>query len=98
MDRLVFSEVTGIFFVLYNPCRFYTFYFFWEGGIGEKMKIFGRTVTFLVALMDFVIILFFLTRNMSYPSVWLTSYCARVFQEANFYEWENFIFIDPQVN
>jgi len=34
---------------------------------------------------------------MSYPSVWLTSYCARVFQEANFYEWENFIFIDPQV-
>ncbi|KAL4122063.1 hypothetical protein QTP88_014463 [Uroleucon formosanum] len=35
--------------------------------------------------------------NMSYPSVWLTSYCARVFQEANFYEWENFIFIDPQV-
>ncbi|VVC38101.1 Hypothetical protein CINCED_3A025405 [Cinara cedri] len=35
--------------------------------------------------------------NMSYSSVWLTSYCARVFQEANFYEWENFIFIDPQV-
>lgn len=34
---------------------------------------------------------------MSYSSVWLTSYCARVFQEANFYEWENFIFIDPQV-
>lgn len=34
---------------------------------------------------------------MSYPSVWLTSYCARVFQEANFYEWENLIFIDPQV-
>lgn len=34
---------------------------------------------------------------MSYPSVWLTSYCARIFQEANFYEWENFIFIDPQV-
>lgn len=36
-------------------------------------------------------------RNQSASSVWLTAYCARVFQEASFYEWENFIYIDPDV-
>lgn len=36
-------------------------------------------------------------RNQSSPSVWLTAYCARVFQEASFYEWENYIYIDPQI-
>ncbi|KAL0278731.1 UNVERIFIED_CONTAM: hypothetical protein PYX00_000464 [Menopon gallinae] len=35
--------------------------------------------------------------NQSSSSVWLTAYCARVFQEASFYEWENYIYIDPQV-
>jgi CD109 antigen len=35
--------------------------------------------------------------NQSASSVWLTAYCARVFQEASFYEWENFIYIDPIV-
>lgn len=35
--------------------------------------------------------------NHSSPSVWLTAYCAKVFQEATFYEWENFIYIDPLV-
>lgn len=35
--------------------------------------------------------------NHSASSVWLTAYCARVFQEASFYEWENFIYIDPDV-
>ncbi|KAK0087516.1 hypothetical protein PV326_005160 [Microctonus aethiopoides] len=35
--------------------------------------------------------------NQSASSVWLTAYCARVFQEASFYEWENDIFIDPKV-
>lgn len=35
--------------------------------------------------------------NHSAPSVWLTSFCVRVFQEASFYEWENFIYIDPKV-
>lgn len=35
--------------------------------------------------------------NQSESSVWLTSYCARVLQEASFYEWENYIYIDPQV-
>ncbi|KAF4531995.1 hypothetical protein B566_EDAN006540 [Ephemera danica] len=35
--------------------------------------------------------------NHSSPSVWLTAYCARIFQEATFYEWENFIYIDPEV-
>jgi A-macroglobulin complement component. len=36
--------------------------------------------------------------NHSAPSVWLTSFCVRVFQEASFYEWENFIYIDPKVS
>lgn len=36
-------------------------------------------------------------RNQSHSSVWLTAYCARVFQEASFYEWENYIYIDPTV-
>lgn len=36
-------------------------------------------------------------RNQSASSVWLTAYCARIFQEASFYEWENFIYIDPVV-
>ncbi|KAK7573777.1 hypothetical protein V9T40_010968 [Parthenolecanium corni] len=35
--------------------------------------------------------------EMSPKSVWLTSYCIRVFQEARFYEWENFLFIDPEI-
>lgn len=35
--------------------------------------------------------------NQSAPSVWLTAYCARTLQEASFYEWENFIYIDPVV-
>lgn len=35
--------------------------------------------------------------NQSASSVWLTAYCARTFQEASFYEWENYIYIDPAV-
>lgn len=35
--------------------------------------------------------------NQSASSVWLTAYCARIFQEASFYEWENYIYIDPKV-
>ncbi|XP_050294787.1 CD109 antigen [Anthonomus grandis grandis] len=35
--------------------------------------------------------------NNSAPSVWLTAYCARILQEATFYEWENYIYIDPIV-
>lgn len=40
-----------------------------------------------------------MNRNQSHSSVWLTAYCARVFQEASFlfYEWENYIYIDPVV-
>uniref|UniRef100_A0A6B2E7M4 Putative alpha-macroglobulin n=1 Tax=Phlebotomus kandelakii TaxID=1109342 RepID=A0A6B2E7M4_9DIPT len=35
--------------------------------------------------------------NQSDPSVWLTAYCVKIFQEASFYEWENFIYIDPNM-
>ncbi|XP_023724230.1 CD109 antigen [Cryptotermes secundus] len=35
--------------------------------------------------------------NQSASSVWLTSFVAQMFQEASFYEWENFIYIDPEV-
>ncbi|XP_002027253.2 CD109 antigen [Drosophila persimilis] len=35
--------------------------------------------------------------NNSDSSVWLTSYCMRIFQEASFYEWENFIWIDASI-
>ncbi|XP_058448423.1 CD109 antigen [Malaya genurostris] len=35
--------------------------------------------------------------NQSASSVWLTAYCARIFAEASFYEYENFIYIDPVV-
>ncbi|XP_045471389.1 CD109 antigen [Harmonia axyridis] len=35
--------------------------------------------------------------NQSAPSVWVTAYAARIFQEASFYEWENYIYIDPMV-
>ncbi|KAL3286714.1 hypothetical protein HHI36_001209 [Cryptolaemus montrouzieri] len=35
--------------------------------------------------------------NQSAPSVWVTAYTARIFQEASFYEWENYIYIDPTV-
>ncbi|XP_015109945.1 CD109 antigen [Diachasma alloeum] len=35
--------------------------------------------------------------NNSSPSVWLTAFCARIFQEASFYEWENHLYIDPDV-
>ena len=35
--------------------------------------------------------------NMSSPSVWLTAYCVRIFEEASFYEWENYLYIDPNV-
>ena len=35
--------------------------------------------------------------NNSDSSVWLTAYCARILQDASFYEWENFIYIDSQI-
>lgn len=35
--------------------------------------------------------------NQSSSSVWLTAFCARIFQEASFYEWENYLYIDPEV-
>ncbi|XP_047526413.1 CD109 antigen [Pieris napi] len=35
--------------------------------------------------------------NQSASSVWLTSFCSKIFQEASFNEWENFIYIDPNV-
>ncbi|KAL0820116.1 hypothetical protein ABMA28_006056 [Loxostege sticticalis] len=35
--------------------------------------------------------------NQSASSVWLTSFCAKIFQDASFNEWENFIYIDPNV-
>lgn len=35
--------------------------------------------------------------NSSASSVWLTAYCARMFQDASFYEWENYLYIDPLV-
>ncbi|XP_014295183.1 CD109 antigen [Microplitis demolitor] len=35
--------------------------------------------------------------NQSSSSVWLTAFCARIFQEANFAEWENYLYIDPEV-
>ncbi|KAL4720243.1 hypothetical protein ACJJTC_005187 [Scirpophaga incertulas] len=33
--------------------------------------------------------------NQSASSVWLTSFCAKIFQDASFNEWENYIYIDP---
>lgn len=36
-------------------------------------------------------------RNQSASSVWLTAYSVRVLQEASFYEWENYIYIDPEI-
>ncbi|XP_069675686.1 CD109 antigen isoform X2 [Periplaneta americana] len=35
--------------------------------------------------------------NQSASSVWLTSFVVQMLQEASFYEWENFIYIDPEV-
>ncbi|XP_069361628.1 CD109 antigen [Maniola hyperantus] len=35
--------------------------------------------------------------NQSSSSVWLTSFCAKIFQDASFNEWENYIYIDPNV-
>lgn len=29
--------------------------------------------------------------------MWLTAYVVRVLQEASFYEWENYIYIDPEI-
>ncbi|XP_054723175.1 CD109 antigen-like [Uloborus diversus] len=31
------------------------------------------------------------------PSVWLTAFCAKIFHKATFQEWENFLYIDPNV-
>ena len=33
----------------------------------------------------------------SAPSVWLTAWCLRVLQAVSFQDWEDFIYIDPQV-
>lgn len=35
--------------------------------------------------------------NQSSPSVWVTAYAVRVFTDASFYEWENYLYIDPKV-
>ncbi|RWS18059.1 CD109 antigen-like protein [Dinothrombium tinctorium] len=31
------------------------------------------------------------------PSVWLTAFCARILHKATFQEWENFLYIDPDI-
>lgn len=31
------------------------------------------------------------------PSVWLTAFCARIFHEATFQEWESFLYIDRKI-
>ncbi|XP_013794547.1 CD109 antigen-like [Limulus polyphemus] len=31
------------------------------------------------------------------PSVWLTAYCARIYNLAQYPDWENYLFIDPKV-
>lgn len=31
------------------------------------------------------------------PSVWLTAFCARILHKATFQEWENFLYIDPNI-
>ncbi|KAJ6219290.1 hypothetical protein RDWZM_005102 [Blomia tropicalis] len=31
------------------------------------------------------------------PSVWMTAFCARILDLATFQEWENFLYIDPEV-
>ena len=33
----------------------------------------------------------------SKPSVWLTAWCIRIFQSVSFQDWEDYIYIDPQV-
>jgi len=35
--------------------------------------------------------------DISSKSVWLTAFCARILAEANFNEWENYLYIDPTV-
>lgn len=35
--------------------------------------------------------------NSKSSSVWLTAFCARILYKATFQEWENFLYIDPQV-
>lgn len=34
---------------------------------------------------------------LAHPSFRLTAFCARIFHEANFNEWEFFLYIDPKV-
>ena len=31
------------------------------------------------------------------PSVWLTSWCIKIFQHVSFQDWEDYIYVDPQV-
>ena len=31
------------------------------------------------------------------PSIWMTAFCARILNKATFQEWENFLYIDPDV-
>ncbi|XP_022256776.1 CD109 antigen-like [Limulus polyphemus] len=31
------------------------------------------------------------------PSVWLTAYCARIYSLAQYPDWENYLFIDPEI-
>jgi hypothetical protein len=67
-------------------------------GIGEN---FNLPLLFIFAFLWFLRVLgnvvVLLHRNQSASSVWLTAFVAQVLQEASFYEWENFIYIDPEV-
>ena len=57
--------------------------------------IYQRQLSFLNADGSFS--LFRSDWNNSSPSVWLTAYCADIFKEATFNEWENMIYINPSV-
>lgn len=55
------------------------------------------TQIFFIVITNLSLKTSLIDRNQSASSVWLTAYSVRVLQEASFYEWENYIYIDPEV-
>ncbi|XP_023346769.1 CD109 antigen [Eurytemora carolleeae] len=65
---------------------------------GERSSIFQAMNLELAAVMRRYSTQGYLTMfDYSPPSVWLTAWCIRIFKDVGFQDWEDYIYIDPQI-
>nr|CAD7260154.1 unnamed protein product [Timema shepardi] len=94
-EQTMFSFATNLYTVLYmrlvnqrNSSQEKQAFYYMNIGYQRSLSYFNPDGSFSLFRSDW---------NQSASSVWLTSFCVQTLQQASFYEWENFIYIDPDV-